>query len=394
MTSTSLGPCQRSYLRTHVQPGLPSGVQSSWRIRGPLDIIALRRAVASLVDECDALRLTLDPAGQQTLRTDTSDLIGCRRIQARSARQFAGYVTRQAAVDLNADWGRPGVPPYRFRLLRRTAVDHALVATFSHLFVDGGSKATIGRLLWERYQSPGVPRPARRSYLEALRDQRERTERKAARTAEFWTRRLEQVQPATDSAPVVVPATLDRLRLSGASLETLRQQSRPSTFVTIAAALAKLLFDTGGYEHLVVDIPVDCRSASDTDVVGMFSRRLPMLVGRARTPETLAATIGQEMMLLLHHRDVPDSVAIPSAAAIAAGSGGTTGHVVLSYREHRPTPAVVDGVTLIPNAYPPYGTPVCVGPDVRVDSRPDSLDITMAVPQTDAMTLSQLFALR
>ena len=133
---------QRAMLRTIGSPRRPRPyfeMSEAFRIAGPLNRAALRHALRRLVQENEALRTVIDPAGTQQrvlpawepaiVQVDVSGLDVAGREAALEGRMQAA----REPFDLTAE------PAFRVVLVRLEVDVHVLLLTFHHLFFDGWS---------------------------------------------------------------------------------------------------------------------------------------------------------------------------------------------------------------------------------------------------------------
>src|SRR6266436_138311 len=157
-------------------------ISLAYRLRGRLDVEALRRSLTLLVARHEALRASFgarDGTPFQTIalpddvRLDVGNFADIDPGERDAA--VAAAVQSQAAEPFDLESG----PLYRFRLLQIAPGEHVLCLSFHHIITDGWSSgimnrdlaATYGALIAGREPDLGPP-PV--SYLEYIVGQRER----------------------------------------------------------------------------------------------------------------------------------------------------------------------------------------------------------------------------
>lgn len=127
------------------------------RLRGPLDVAALRRALTGIVDRHQVLRTSIAEIGGEVvgvLRPPEDFRLGTGDIDP--ARLDAELRT-EAATPLDVAAGLP----LRARLLRLAPDDHVLCLTVHHAAYDGGSVRILCQELAAGYAGEPVPAPPR-----------------------------------------------------------------------------------------------------------------------------------------------------------------------------------------------------------------------------------------
>ncbi|HEU0100106.1 MAG TPA: amino acid adenylation domain-containing protein [Allosphingosinicella sp.] len=295
------------WLLHQLDPGSPHYVVPEIvRMRGPLDLAALERALWQLVERHEALRTRFDLFDGAPMQivdpprrpaVPLVDLSGFpseedrrreldRRIRSLMARPF----------DLADD------PPMRLALYSLAAEDHVLVLCIHHIVTDGWSMKLIRDELGGLYRAAlaDVPplAPPKLQYADYAAWQRRNGEAVARSHLAYW------VDTLVGAPPLELP--LDRPRppfqshrgesfafpIPQDELTALRAlaRSRGTTLFTALLASAQLLFARySGQDDFVLGIPAAGRARPELEgVVGLF---VNMLAFRARVPggESFAA---------------------------------------------------------------------------------------------------------
>ncbi|MEU7003413.1 amino acid adenylation domain-containing protein [Nonomuraea sp. NPDC046570] len=258
------------------------------RLRGPLDVPALARALAAVAERHEVLRwrvpddggvprVEVSPPGPVTLAAE--DLAG---------EDLAGEAELRARLDAEAahrfDLARG--PLWRARLFRLGPDDHVLSCTFHHAVYDGWSQRPFLDDLAQAYTGESLAAPAA-GFADYAAWRAERDGRRGKKDLAWWTGHL-------DGAPSVLDLPRDRPRpavqtydgalttavLSQAATTAIRDlaaelgTTAPSVFL---AAFAELVRRLTGREDIVVGTPAaDRRHEAFHDLVGFFVEIVPL----------------------------------------------------------------------------------------------------------------------
>ncbi|MEV0275649.1 amino acid adenylation domain-containing protein [Streptomyces sp. NPDC050610] len=305
---------QRLWFLWQLRPdGNEYNVPRATRLRGPLDVPALRRALDRLVDRHDVLRATFPTVdGAPALRISPRGgvplaLTDLSRSPAAAREAAMGEAVTRAAL---APFDLTNGPVFRAELIRLADDDHALVLAFHHIVVDGWSLGILDRELSALYQAAlsgaadPLPAPAR-SYQEYVAAERRLLDGPRSREAlDYWRSELAGAQlklplptdrphPAAqsfdgDSRPFALPPEL------GKQLEAVASRYRSTRFITLLAAYAVLLSRLASTPDLVIGVPVSGRTELEVEgTVGLFVNMLPLRVRCA--PDTAFGTLVQQV---------------------------------------------------------------------------------------------------
>ncbi|HUJ45096.1 MAG TPA: condensation domain-containing protein, partial [Opitutaceae bacterium] len=295
------------------------------RFRGRLDVGALERALAQLVQRQAALRVTIDgtqdppvqrisPLQELNLPVETLD----GRENPQSALEALARSALEAPFDLSVG------PLYRVRLVRLGVADHVLLFVVHHLLFDGWSADILREDLAALYAAavsgqPAALAPLSIDYLDFAAWQRQKlTEASWQDSLAFWRQRLASpVPPLEMPTDFVRPpertfraARRSRL-LPGevvAELKRLGQEEGATLFITLLAGWQTLLHRLSGQTEFAVGVPVVERNQVETErLVGCFINTLVMSVTlspertfREFLRDARAAAIGA-----YDHKDLP-----------------------------------------------------------------------------------------
>ncbi|GAB2776620.1 non-ribosomal peptide synthetase [Streptomyces chlorus] len=323
---------QRLWFLDRFEPGSTEYTTLSvLRLRGPLDVSALRAALDGLVERHEALRTTFveqDGQARQLVhpphRVDlpVDDLTTAP--DGRAA--LDALLEREAATPFDLAAG----PPLRARLARQSTDEHdehgehgehVLVLAIHHIVTDGWSLGVLGRDLGELYAAahegrrPELPQlPVR--YADHAAWQRARADRVEHQLA-HWRETLDAVPPLELPTDRPRPAVRTRdgalvtFTLPAELTHRLRERGREADatlYMTLLTACTVLLSRWADQDDFAVGTVTAGRERPELhDVVGMFVNTL-VLRNRVRPGTSFRALLEQVRGTVLEafaHQDVP-----------------------------------------------------------------------------------------
>ncbi|GAB2444441.1 non-ribosomal peptide synthase/polyketide synthase [Streptomyces incanus] len=317
---------QRLWFLDRFEPGSTEYTTLSvLRLRGPLDVGALRTALDGLVARHEALRTTFTEqdgqAWQMVHPPHRVDLPVDDLTTAPDARAaLDALLEREAATPFDLAAG----PLLRARLARTAAGEHGehvLVLAVHHIATDGWSLGVLGRDLGELYTAahegrrPELPAlPVR--YADHAAWQRARTDHVEHQLA-HWRETLDGVPPLEPPTDRPRPAVRTRdgalvtFTLPAELTHRLRERGREADatlYMTLLTACTALLSRWADQDDFAVGTVTAGRERPEVhDVVGMFVNTL-VLRNRIRPGTTFRALLEQVRGTVLEafaHQDVP-----------------------------------------------------------------------------------------
>ncbi|MGA4867065.1 non-ribosomal peptide synthetase [Streptomyces lavendulocolor] len=320
------------WLNDRFQEGDPSGAGAgryveSWihRLRGDLDVRAVRAALTGVVARHEPLRSALLMEDGRTVQRVFPPAPVPLAVLDVGPEALPGAIRAAVSGPLPTD--RP--PLLRATLLRTGERDAVLAVALHHAVIDGWSLRLLDEEFSEGYRAAVEGRPPRwaplpttfGAYARAQRRQEEARARTAPDEAmEYWRRVL-------DGAPAESAFPLDRPRpavpdhrgglhrftigpeLAGAVRAACRRL-RATPFALFTAALTALMTRLAGQDDVVLGTPVTQRDELELEpLIGCLSDVLP-LRQRVRPGQTFSELVGQSTALVrgaMAHRHVPHS---------------------------------------------------------------------------------------
>ncbi|WP_432132907.1 amino acid adenylation domain-containing protein, partial [Streptomyces tendae] len=302
---------------------IPAGL----RLKGDLDVAALRAALADVAERHEALRTVFaeDEEGPYQVVLDEvtarPELVVVPSGEDVLDRQLQEVARR--SFDLTAE------APWHARLFRLAPDEHVLLLVMHHIAGDGWSMPRLARDLTLAYtarcggEAPGwAPLPVQ--YADYTLWQREilgaedDPDSASSRQLDYWKEQLAQLPeelelPADRPRPVVasyhggevayeIPASLHE------TLGALAREQRASVFMVVQAALAVLLTRLGAGTDVPVGTPIAGRTDEALDdLVGFFVNTLVLRTDTSGDPTfaELVARVRETDLAAYAHQDVP-----------------------------------------------------------------------------------------
>jgi amino acid adenylation domain-containing protein len=284
---------RRLWFLDRMEPGsafynLPSAV----RLRGALDVPALERALGEVVARHAVLRSVFREVAGEPVQAPLPPRPFALPVDVLSD---AGDDALRAALAAEArlPFDLAEGPPFRARLLRIGAEDHALIVTLHHVVGDAWSFGVLFRELGALYgafaagePSPLGPLPIQYADYAAWQ-RRHGTPEALAPQLDWWTERMKGAPdllelPADRPRPAVQKfrGGRHRMELSAALTERLRQiggEQGATLFMVLLAAWQTLLARHTGRDDVVVGSPIGGRNRAETEgLIGFFVNTLAL----------------------------------------------------------------------------------------------------------------------
>ncbi|XKK39584.1 condensation domain-containing protein [Nocardiopsis sp. ARC36] len=284
---------------------------SAFRLRGPLDVSALGRALELLQERHESLRTTYDTVDGEPFQyvgSPRQDLLTVREVAAGHRTTLREELHAHLRREVDTPFDLVTGPPTRALLLRLDAEDHVLVLSTHHIACDGWSVDLLHRDLAAFHRAvvrgEDADTGAELDYADfAVWEQGRWEGPEARRRLEYWARTLEDVPPLavpTDrprparrtTAGAVHRTTLDAGLLRG--LRALGAERGATLFATLAALTQAVLSAASGS----ADVALGAASAGRdhprlADVVGFFVN--PVVLRSRLRPGTTAAEFVEQV---------------------------------------------------------------------------------------------------
>ena len=314
---------ERLWFLDRLEPGTTAyNVPAALRLRGPLDVAALDRALEELVRRHEALRTVfLEVDGRPVQVVDEPGRWRVERADLSAAPDREAALRERVRAHAERPFDLACGPLFRAERVRMGDDDHALLLCVHHAVADGWSMGLLFRELAALYaafrrgeESPLAPLPVQFGDFALWQRERLRGERLEGELA-YWRAALEGapelLELPTDRARPPVQggrAGAERLELSAELAERLRALARRegcTLHMVLLAAWQALLGRSAGQERVVVGGPIAGRTHRELEgAVGFFANTLALhadLSGDPTVRELLARVLGATLGAYEHH---------------------------------------------------------------------------------------------
>ncbi|MGW6412783.1 non-ribosomal peptide synthetase [Streptomyces vinaceus] len=334
------------------------------RLRGPLNLPALRhaigrlserhqvlRAVFPMVDGAPAMRIT-DRAAETVVVDLSTTPIAVQETELRAL----------VAATALAPFDLVNGPVFRPTVIRVAPDDHILVLAIHHIVVDGWSLGIIDQELAEFYNSAlsgetePLPEPPAQ-YGDHVRAEHDMLEGAKGRDAlDFWRGQLDGAPPyssltgdrphgAMDYEGGLRGVDLDASLCS--DIQALGRSHRVTRFLTFLTAYAALLHRITGDTDVVIGVPVSGRTSLHVErTVGLFVNMLPIRL-RVDGAAAFADLLGQvrDTFLAAHaYQDLPLQRVVEELQPDRTGGRHPVFQNVFAYEEPAPFGSGLSGL--------------------------------------------------
>jgi natural product biosynthesis luciferase-like monooxygenase protein len=318
---------QRIWFLHQLEPGSHYNDHFDLRVRGPLNLQILERAINEIVRRHDTLRSSFsDNEGEpvQTISkvlaislpiTDLSDLPASKREQE---------AVRLAVEDCNRPFDLERAPLFRCSLVRLAPDDHLLILTFDHIIIDGWSHGVFLTELTILYESFLAERPSPLPDLPiqysdfAAWQQRWMKGDAMAGHLQYWKEQLRGA-PHLLELPIDRPRpriqsfrgarlsfTLEKELIDG--LTTVGRTENCTLFMVLLAGFQTLLAHGSGDEDIVIGSPIANRNRHQVEpLIGPFMNTLALRCDLSGNPAfgELLQRIRKTALDAYAHQDLP-----------------------------------------------------------------------------------------
>jgi amino acid adenylation domain-containing protein len=294
------------------------------RLRGRLDVDALRRAVQTIVDRHESLRTHFAEERGESVQIIAPSLALEIPIEDLS-RLSEAEQQRQVMASVNNEWCEPfdlaHGPVLRLKLLRLAEEDHILLRTFHHIVSDGWSLGVFMREFRDLHEaySQGRENPLPDLPLQfadfALWQMQEASEGLLDEDLRFWKEHLAEIPeeleiPRDRPRPAVQTFAADAcgITLPAEKLAALKQCGRSTLYMTLLTAFAVQMHCYSGQDDIVVGSPIANRQDERLEgLIGFFANMLVMRV-RVNPNASFRDLLDQVREFALEayrHQDIP-----------------------------------------------------------------------------------------
>ncbi|MBV6325445.1 non-ribosomal peptide synthetase [Duganella violaceipulchra] len=347
------------------------------RLRGALDLAALRATLDRLAARHESLRTTFvqhDGAPVQAIAAaDCGFALRLHDLRALPADQRDAAVAALGADEAARPFDLAAGPLARALLLQLADDEHVLLLTQHHIISDGWSVGVMVREVSALYAafSQGLPDPLPAlaiQYADYAAWQRQRLGDAALQgQADWWRAHL-------DGAPALLALPADRPRPAlhshagagialtipaplAAGLRALAARHGATLFMTLLAGWAALLSRLSGQDDVVVGTPVANRQHAGLEgLIGCFVNTLALRVRLQDNPSvaSLLAAVRADTLAAYEHQDLPFEQVVEAVNPPRSRSHSPLFQVMLSLNNSSGANAALSlpGLTLAPVELP------------------------------------------
>lgn len=348
-------PQRRLWFLDQLQPEHPVyNMPLGYRIRGPLDVAALERALTELVRQHDILRTgyhLVDGQPRQTVRPPEPVTVVVHAVPDAAAATAVAAEEARVPFDLSAG------EVLRAALLRFDDEDHRLLLNLHHIACDAWSVGVLCRELSALYAGQDLaPLPVR--YVDFAEWQTRQPV--AEESLRYWRDRLGGTLPAgphPDKArPAVQSFRGEHLGFTlptdaVATLEALARKEGGTLFAALLAVFGVLISRYSGEEEVVVGVPVSARDRAELGgLLGFFANTLVLrldLTGRITFTELFRRSWA-EVRTALAHADLPFERLVEELHPERDLAHNPLFGVLFSLREEEPAALSLPGCAVTP----------------------------------------------
>ncbi|HEY0733388.1 MAG TPA: amino acid adenylation domain-containing protein [Herpetosiphonaceae bacterium] len=302
-------------------------IPAAWRLEGPLDVIALRQSLTTIVERHEALRTTFTTTadGQPVQAITPPQVVPLPLIDLHglSASERESVLLRLAGTEARQPFDLARGPLIRTTLLRLAETDHVLLLTMHHIVSDGWSMEVFARELVPIYTAliAGMPPSLAQlpiqyaDYAVWQRGWLSGTVLEAQ--LGYWRRQLaglpvlelptDRPRPALPTfrgarQTFALPAALSK------ELVALSQREGVTLFMTLLAAWQVLLDRYSGQHDIVVGTPIANRTQEETEhLIGFFVNTLVLRADLSGNPtfRDVLHRVRETALGAYAHQDLP-----------------------------------------------------------------------------------------
>ncbi|HEV3359494.1 MAG TPA: condensation domain-containing protein [Pseudonocardiaceae bacterium] len=326
----------RLWFLTKLLPDTPGyHVPVAYRLRGPLDVRALRVALHHLVAGHETLRTRFgeDEHGEPYQIIDPQPRVRLTTVDVSVDPEPMARAVEVARATENAPFDLERGPLLRCRLVRLAEDDHVLTMAVHHIVFDRASLTVLGTDLSRAYAAelagtappsfgPSVPYAEYAQWQRQIIAGRRRTE-----LVEHWVSRLAGAPPLlelpADRPRPAVPShragtvafTVPPDVVTG--VRALAAGHRMTPFMVVLAAYQAVLGRHGARSDIVVGVPMDLRPQPElAGAIGFFVNSLPIRLDLSGDPSfaELLARARQGVLAAYDHREAPFELVVERLA--------------------------------------------------------------------------------
>lgn len=319
---------ERLWFLNQLQPDTSiHNMRAAFRLKGPLNIAALKQSLREIVRRHEILRTTFTAVNGKPIQVISPNIdlklpvIDLREVPESEQKIQVEQITRQ---EFEQPFHLAQGPLCQFKLLRLAEEEYVFLRTVHHIVFDGWSYSVFMRELAVIYEafSSGKPSPLSDlpiQYADFAQSQRQWLQDKVLESQlNYWKQQLsgsissielpiDHPRPSTptyrgDRESLVLPKNLTE------NLKVLSVQEGVSLYVTLLAAFKTLLHRYIEQEDIIICSPVAGRNRVETKkLIGYFNNIVPMRTYLGENPSfrELMGRVSQVTLAAYEHQELP-----------------------------------------------------------------------------------------
>lgn len=318
---------QRLWFIDQLQSGSASyNISAGIRLRGALDVEALRMSFDEIVRRHEVLRTTFvtdEGQGRQVINEHQRWELPTISLEPLSPEEQEDVIKARFKGDAHTSFDLINGPLLRTRLIRLSSTEHVIIVSMHHIISDGWSMGVFIQemaLLYDAYRQdkPSPLQELRIQYSDYSLWQREwlagdRLERQLS----YWKTRLDGVPilelPTDYQRPPVHSYQGKNIRFElgeelTTSLNQLAKQQGATLFMVLFAGLQVLLHRYSGQDDICVGTPIAGRVRPEVEkLIGCFVNTLAIRSNLENNPSflSLLKQVQQNLTGAYDHQDIP-----------------------------------------------------------------------------------------
>jgi len=364
---------QRLWFLNQLEPGGLYNVGEAWKLVGPLDRLALGRALNAVVARHEALRTTFRAVDGQPMQVVAEHTeIACPLVALDGDGNDADdEIRRRVDEEVSRPFDLSRDPMLRALLLKEGPESHVLVLTMHHIASDGWSISVLRRELealysaFHRGEAPALPELPIQYADFALWQREWLTGDVLDAQLAYWKRQLADA-PGVCELPIDRPrpaipsyqGAIHTLPIGGAlsaDLRALARRERATLFMILAAAFQALLHRYTEQDDVVIGTPIANRPTVETEpLIGFFANTLVLRARLRDDPSfrNLLAATRESALGAFEHQDLPFEKLVEELRPERGGARNPIFQVMFAMQNAPRTPLALEGLTAMPIEVP------------------------------------------
>jgi natural product biosynthesis luciferase-like monooxygenase protein len=318
---------QRIWFLHKLEPGSHYNDHFDLRVRGPLNVEFLQRAINEIVQRHDTLRSSFSELDGEPVQSIAKELaislpvIDLGHLPVSMREQGA---VRLAIEDCNCPFELERAPLFRCSLVRLAPEDHLLILTFDHIIIDGWSHGVFLTELTKLYESYRVKQASPLPELPiqysdfAAWQQRWMKGEAIAGHLQYWKERLrgapQLLELPTDRPRPRIQSfrgarlsfNLDKRLIDG--LAAVGRQENCTLFMVLLAGFQTLLARLSGSDDIIIGSPIANRNRHEVEpLIGSFMNTLALRGDSSGNPTfaDMLQRVRKTALDAYSHQDLP-----------------------------------------------------------------------------------------